>query len=699
MALIPGTQLGSYEISSLLGSGAMGDVYLAKDLKLGRNVALKVLPEEFSTDKDRLGRFEREARAASALDHPNIVTIHDISEAEGYHFIVMQYVPGKTLGELIRTEGAMEPRRALDIAVQAADGLSKAHGQGVVHRDLKPDNIMIAEDGAVKILDFGLAKLTEPSDLSEAPTRDVEMAYTKEGHVVGTVPYMSPEQARGKRVDERSDIFSFGCVVYEMLTGKRPFIADSTAGVLAAIIRDEPKRLKELAPSAPSVLEKTIDRTLKKRPEDRYDSMAELHQQLCEIQGNLDTKHSILSAVFDEFPANLVETSFFRIAALCLILVGIAVFVYHTLKAPPPPPEILPLTTMEGVETGPALSPDGKQVAYSWDGGDDGRYHIYVQLVSGGPPLQLTDASANDCCPGWSPDGSDIAFLRRGADGPELYRVASLGGSASRLTATSGSGPGFSSTALGIDWSPDGGSIAMTDGDDSATPPGIFLLSTETGAKKRITSPQELFLDAIPAFSPDGHDLAFIRYKRGSGGVGDIYVQSLDGGEPVRVTTSELPIYDMDWTSDGRAIVFSSVGRPTADSWIWKVPAAGGEPARLPFGEDARHVSVALDGNRLVFSQKIEEVNIWRLNGPTSSEQGPPTKLIASTRRDFMPQYSPDGSKIAFFSDRTGRGNIWVCASDGFESYRADSGIPGHLAELVSERRKDRFQCVGRRTG
>ncbi len=662
MALTPGTKLGSYEVTSLLGSGGMGDVYLAKDLKLGRNVALKVLPESLSIDKDRLRRFEREARAASALDHSNIVTIHDISEADGCHFIVMQYVPGKTLGELLRA-GPLEPERALRYATQAADGLSKAHSQGVVHRDIKPDNIMVTEDGTVKILDFGLAKLTEPSDLSEAPTRELEMAYTKEGQVIGTVPYMSPEQAQGRKVDEKSDIFSFGCVLYEMITGNRPFQSDSAAGVLAAIIRDEPRRVKEIMPSSPAALAATIRRALKKDPKDRHSSMAELRRELREIQNSLSTKRSISSVVRADFPEKLLEAPLLRIATVLLLLLGTAYLVNHIRKPPPLPTEVLPLTTMEGIETDPALSPDGKQVAYIWNGSEDGFYHIYVQLVSGGRPLQLTDASTNDCCPAWSPDGSEIAFQRRGAKGAEIYSVSSLGGSETRLAVT----PGFGFTAMRLDWSPDGSTIAVTDVDESDTPPGIFLLSTETGEKKRVTTPPagDQILDIDPEISPDGRTLAFIRSKHGPMGVADIYVQPVEGGDAIRVTTSELPLYDMDWTADGKALVYASIGRPTSDSWLWTVPAGGGEPSRLPYGEGAQNVSIAHNGNRLVFSQKIEEVNIWRLNGPESSAPGPPTKLISSTRRDYQPQHSPDGSRIAFFSDRTGRGSIWICASDG----------------------------------
>ncbi len=288
MTLDSGSRLGSYEIVSLLGSGGMGDVYKAKDLKLGRTVAIKLLQKNLAADPERLKSFEQEARAASALDHPNIVTIHDIAEVDGQHFIVMQYVEGKTLRELMAAK-RLPLSKTIHYAIQIADGLARAHSHGIVHRDLKPDNIMVTEDGLVKILDFGLAKLIEPSDWTEASTRDLAQPHTKEGHIVGTAPYMSPEQAQGQKVDARSDIFSFGSVLYEMVTGRRAFSADSMPELLVAIIKAEPDKASDIVPSMPLDLGKAINRALKKEADRRFQSMADVRVELQEIKEELDS--------------------------------------------------------------------------------------------------------------------------------------------------------------------------------------------------------------------------------------------------------------------------------------------------------------------------------------------------------------------------------------------------------------------------
>jgi len=275
----------------------MGDVYRALDPKLDRTVAIKLLPREVSEDPERRRRFLQEARAASSLDHPNIITIFDIAEADGLHFIVMQYVPGKTLGELLReASGRLPLSKALDYTIQIADGLAAAHARGIVHRDLKPDNVIVQENGAVKILDWGLAKLVEPANLTEAPTREQERPLTEAGHVVGTPAYMSPEQVQGRNVDARSDVFSFGSILYEMATGKRPFSGDTAPLLMASIVRDEPRPPHEILPSIPLELEKWIARALRKEPERRWQSMADFRVALSELKQELDTGKAIAVA-------------------------------------------------------------------------------------------------------------------------------------------------------------------------------------------------------------------------------------------------------------------------------------------------------------------------------------------------------------------------------------------------------------------
>ncbi len=282
-----------YRILERIGAGGMAVVYKAQDTKLNRTVAIKVLPHEAVSNPERRRRFIQEAQTASALDHPNIVTIYDIAEAEGQHFIVMQYVDGKTLRELVGDKG-LELSESLSFAMQMADGLGAAHEKGIVHRDFKPDNVIVTEKGQIKICDFGVAKLMEPVETpveldDEAPTLDRDQPLTREGHILGTASYMSPEQAQGKKVDGRSDIFSLGSVLYEMMTGRRAFSGDNMASVMAAIIRDEPERVSALLPSVPADLEDVISRALRKEREQRFQSMTDMRLALEEIKEELDS--------------------------------------------------------------------------------------------------------------------------------------------------------------------------------------------------------------------------------------------------------------------------------------------------------------------------------------------------------------------------------------------------------------------------
>src|SRR5580765_4188598 len=277
-----GKTISHYRILEKLGEGGMGVVYKARDTHLDRLVALKVLPPEKVADPERKRRFVQEAKAASALNHPNIITIHDIASENDIDFIVMEYVQGKTLDQLIPRKG-LRLNETLRFAVQMADALAKAHSAGIIHRDLKPTNVMVTDDGLVKVLDFGLAKLTEVSNSEEASTRTLRHE-TDEGTIVGTVSYMSPEQAEGKKVDARSDIFSFGSVLYEMVTGRRAFHGDSKLSTLSAILKEDPNPVSSIVPDVPRDLEKIISRCLRKDAERRFQTMADLRVALEELK-------------------------------------------------------------------------------------------------------------------------------------------------------------------------------------------------------------------------------------------------------------------------------------------------------------------------------------------------------------------------------------------------------------------------------
>src|SRR6266404_4579185 len=296
MTLAAGTKLGRYEIRTKLGEGGMGEVYLAQDTKLERTVALKVLPAEVAANRDRMERFIREAKAAAALNHPNIAHIYEIGESEGVNFIAMEFVDGVTLREKIHREQT-ELRKLLRYLQQVAEGLAKAHAAGIVHRDLKPDNIMITRDGFAKVLDFGLAKLVETSDLGlglseggEAPTA-VMQQHSAPGVVMGTVGYMSPEQARGKtnEIDQRSDIFSFGCILFEAATGKKPFAGDSIVKSLHSLIYEPAPQIKDLNPSAPAELQRIVRRCLAKDKEERYQTIKDVAIELKHLRRELES--------------------------------------------------------------------------------------------------------------------------------------------------------------------------------------------------------------------------------------------------------------------------------------------------------------------------------------------------------------------------------------------------------------------------
>ena len=284
MTLAVGSRLGPYEVHSLIGAGGMGEVYKAHDTRLDRTVAIKVLPAEKVTDPERGRRFVQEARAASSLQHPNIVTVHDIAQADGLDFIVMEYLPGKPLDALIPRHG-LRLTLALKYAVQVADAMARAHGAGIIHRDSKPSNVMVDEHGQVKVLDFGLAKLTD----SAGPEAGATRTRTADGAILGTAAYMSPEQAEGKPIDARSDVFSFGSMLYEMLSGRRPFQGDSTASTIASVLREEPAPIGRVVEGLPRDAEKIVRRCLRKDPDHRFQTMADLRVALQELKEDTDS--------------------------------------------------------------------------------------------------------------------------------------------------------------------------------------------------------------------------------------------------------------------------------------------------------------------------------------------------------------------------------------------------------------------------
>ncbi len=434
---LAGKTISHYRVIEKLGVGGMGTVWKALDTRLNRHVALKVLHAALhaatTSDPERKLRFVQEARSASALNHPNIITIHDIDQADGADFIAMEFVPGKSLDQLISRKG-LRLIHAIDYAIQVADALVAAHGAGIVHRDLKPANIMVNESGCVKVLDFGLAKLTEKAGGENAVSATYESPGTDEGMILGTVSYMSPEQAQGKKVDARSDIFSFGAVLYEMITGRRAFAGDSMVSILSAVLRDNPKPAYGIVTGIPRDLDRIVTRCLRKDPNQRYQHAGDLKIDLQQIDLQPAREEPASGG-----PITRPDVGRLRwfVAAAAFITASFAIGRwFRAPEAAPAAWRLTQLTRDAGLSNRPALSRDGRLVAYSSDAGQDGGMDLYVKQLAGGQPIRLTSDGAGNTWPDFSPDGSRIVF-RSNRGGGGIYEIPAFGGQ-SRLLARNG---------------------------------------------------------------------------------------------------------------------------------------------------------------------------------------------------------------------------------------------------------------------
>jgi len=423
-------RLGHYEILERLGAGGFGEVYKARDTRLERFVAVKVLPTHRILDALLKQRFMQEARAASALNHPNIITIYDILEDRGSLLLVMEYVRGKSLDTVIPRRG-LSANATLKYAVQIADALAAAHAAGIVHRDLKPANLMVTEQGKVKMLDFGLAKLLEPKIPSSEEPTGTALIETQEGVVLGSAPYMSPEQAEGKPVDARSDIFSFGSVLYEMVTGRRAFSGDSWAATVAAVLKSEPMPPQDVTETIPRELQRIISRCLRKDLDRRSQSIAEVKLELEELiedseSGRLEAR--IPSATVSRNKPLHLTAMMTLVAVLAAGAMWLAL--RNRQEHPAPTYRLRQITRGEGTNTSPALSPDGKLLAYASDRAGENNLDIWVRQIAGGDAIRLTRNRASEVNPRFSADGSQVLFTRQG-DG--LYVLPSLGEMESRV--------------------------------------------------------------------------------------------------------------------------------------------------------------------------------------------------------------------------------------------------------------------------
>jgi Tol biopolymer transport system component len=655
-------------------------VYRARDTRLGRVVAIKVLPAERMADENRRQRFVREAQAASALNHPNIVTIHEIESADGNDFIVMEYVPGKTLDTIIPRQG-MRLSEVLRIAIPIADAVARAHAAGIVHRDLKPANVMVGPDGAVKVLDFGLAKLVAQEE-ADSPKRETRSEdgdagpLSRPGTVAGTVEYMSPEQAKGNKVDARSDVFSFGAMLYEMITGRRAFAGNSTAETLAAVLREQPTAPSELTPGVPRDLEKVILRCLQKEPDRRFQHMGDVKVELQEIREESDSQPAAAQA-----PARRRRRWWLAAAlAVALFLAVVAWLRWHPREIELAQPKLVPLTSMRGYETQPTFSPDGAQIAFVWEGEKRDNWDIYLTMIGSSEIHRLTTDSAPDSAPSWSPDGRQIAFVRsRPGDLPwdlkgqgTIHLVSPVGGSDRKLSDFP--------VCRTLSWSPDGRWLAAgryrstTETDPGAA--GIYLIPVLGGEPRPMTSAKGPACQYDPAFSPDGHHLAYQSCASCSMGLSchiDVVALGTDyvpAGPTRRLTRRAGMILGLAWTRDGNSLVYGD--------WttvrLWRAWIVGDRPPeKIEFGGlGALWPATAASLDRLAFAYGRDTSAIYRF------EVGhPPEALLGSSLQDDTPHLSPDGRRVTFQSRRGGEGvEIWLAAADGSNPMRLTHG-PG----------------------
>jgi serine/threonine protein kinase len=661
MPLQPGDKLGPYEVLAQIGAGGMGEVYRAHDSRLGRDVAIKILPRDRVADPERKKRFLQEARAASALNHPNIVALYDIANDAGVDYLVMEYVPGKTLNQIIAPKG-LPLAEALNYAQQIATGLAAAHAPGIVHRDVKPGNVIVTADSQVKILDFGLAKLVEHAPDAEDETQVLESALTDAGTLMGTVVYMSPEQAEAKPLDPRSDIFSLGVVLYEMLAGRQPFRGKSHVEILHAIIHDSAPPLAQQQPELNEILEKA----LAKEPKDRYQHAGDLSLDLRRFRHALLTKSlpSLRSPV-QAIPKRPVAW----VAATAMLILGLAVGWRlglggnpGTLENPMANATYKRLTDFEGSENEAAISRDGRFVAFRSD--RDGPMDTWVTQIGSGNFVNLThgtQASVLVGNEGFSPDGSEI-WLSSIPGGARLRLMPSMGGTPRAF---------LMEHAMEPAWSPDGSHVVFQTSD-----PGDPVVVAESAGG----NPKQIYIGAepgihnhFPTWSHDGQWIYFISGVWDSREM-DIWRIRFPGGMTERLTHLGRDIRYLR-PLDDRTMLYVSPDQNGSGPWLWAFDTERRESRRISSGlEVYSSVDVAANGRRLVATVSNPTANLWSfpiLDRPAEESDVKPFNV--PTVRAFGPRYG--GKSLYYLSSAGGGDGLWRY-DDGqvFEVWRGTDG-------------------------